>query len=68
MIKAYFEILRPGINSTLQDEGRAHQNHIGVPFSGAMDNRNYLISNYLVGISLMEALPMSFSVMGHPSY
>ena len=49
MIKAYFEILRPGINSTLQDEGRAHQNHIGVPFSGAMDNRNYLISNYLVG-------------------
>jgi biotin-dependent carboxylase-like uncharacterized protein len=49
MNKAYFEILRPGINSTLQDEGRAHQYHIGVSFSGAMDKRNYLISNCLVG-------------------
>ncbi len=37
MNKAYFEILRPGINSTLQDEGRAHQYHIGISFSGAMD-------------------------------
>ena len=49
MNKAYFEILRPGINSTLQDEGRANQYHIGIPFSGAMDKRNYLISNCLVG-------------------
>ena len=48
MNKAFFEILRPGINSTLQDEGRFNQYHIGLPFSGAMDKRNYLISNYLV--------------------
>ena len=43
MNKAFFEILRPGINSTLQDEGRFNQYHIGLPFSGAMDKRNYLI-------------------------
>ena len=48
MNKAFFEILRPGINSTLQDEGRFNQYHIGLPFSGAMDKRNYLIGNHLV--------------------
>ena len=48
MSKAYFEILRPGINSTLQDLGRNNMNHIGIPFSGAMDSRRYLISNQLV--------------------
>ena len=30
MNKAFFEILRPGINSTLQDEGRFNQYHIGL--------------------------------------
>ena len=49
MSEAYFEILRAGINSTLQDEGRFHQYHIGLPISGAIDKRNYLISNHLVG-------------------
>ena len=48
MNKAFFEILRPGINSTLQDEGRFNQYHIGLPFSGVMDKRNYLIGNHLV--------------------
>ena len=47
MNKAFFEILRPGINSTLQDLGRNNMNHIGIPFSGAMDSRRYLISNKL---------------------
>ena len=45
----HFEILRPGINSTFQDSGRNNFYHIGIPFSGAMDNRNYLLSNALVG-------------------
>ena len=47
MNKNYFEILRAGINSTFQDLGRNHLYHIGVPFSGAMDNRNYLLANKL---------------------
>ncbi len=45
----YFKVIRAGINTTLQDEGRKNLYHIGIPFSGAMDNRNYLIANYLVG-------------------
>ena len=45
----YFEILRAGINTTFQDKGRNHLYHIGIPFSGAMDNRNFLLANKLVG-------------------
>tara|TARA_Y100001970_G_C14221835_1_gene853160 strand:+ start:661 stop:1611 length:951 start_codon:yes stop_codon:yes gene_type:complete len=48
MTKNNFEILRSGINTTYQDLGRKNLYHIGIPFSGAMDNRNYLLSNYLV--------------------
>ena len=49
MNKNYFEIIRAGINSTFQDLGRNHLYHIGIPFSGAMDNRNYLLANKLAG-------------------
>ena len=49
MNKNYFEIKRAGINSTFQDQGRSNLYHIGIPFSGAMDNRNFQISNKLVG-------------------
>ena len=51
MSKSYFEIIRPGINSTFQDLGRFNQHHIGIPLSGVMDKRNYLIGNKLVGNS-----------------
>ena len=51
MSKNYFKIIRAGINTTFQDLGRENLYHIGIPFSGAMDNRNYLISNKLVGNS-----------------
>ena len=49
MNKNYFEIIRAGINSTFQDLGRSNLYHIGIPFSGAMDNRNYLLANKLTG-------------------
>ena len=48
----YFEILRAGINTTFQDKGRNHLFHIGIPFSGAMDNRNFSLANKLVGNNL----------------
>ena len=48
MIKNYFEVIRAGINTTFQDLGRDNLYHIGIPFSGAMDNRNFLLSNKLV--------------------
>ena len=44
----YFKVIRPGINSTFQDKGRSNLYHLGIPFSGAMDNRNYLLANKLV--------------------
>ena len=44
-----FSIIRAGINTTFQDNGRANLYHIGIPFSGAMDNRNYRLANHLVG-------------------
>ncbi len=52
MNKNYFEIYRGGINTTFQDQGRINLYHIGIPFSGAMDNRNFQIANKLVGNEL----------------
>ena len=52
MTKNYFEIKRAGINTTFQDQGRNNLYHIGIPFSGAMDNRNYLLVNKLTGNKL----------------
>ena len=49
MIDDLFIVKRPGINSTFQDLGRQNFYHIGLPFSGAMDIRNFLISNKLSG-------------------
>ena len=63
MSKAFFEIIRPGIHSTLQDLGRNNQYHIGIPFSGSMDKRNYLISNKLLGNKPNEAV-LEFAYQG----
>jgi len=52
MSNCYFKIIRAGVNTTFQDKGRNNLYHIGIPFSGAMDNRNYLLANKLVGNKL----------------
>ena len=63
MNKNYFKILRAGINTTFQDLGRKNLNHIGIPISGAMDNRNYLLANSLVGNQL-ESPVIEFAYQG----
>ena len=63
MNDSYFEILRPGINTTIQDSGRNHLYHIGITVSGAVDQRNYKLSNNLVGNSLNEAV-IEFAYQG----
>ena len=63
MTNIFFEVLRPGINSTFQDLGRRHLYHVGLPFSGAMDQRNFLISNSLVGNKREEAV-LEFAYQG----
>ena len=54
MNKAYFEILRAGVNTTIQDKGRNHLYHVGIAVSGAIDQRNYTLSNRLVENQLNE--------------
>ena len=49
MTKSYFEVIRSGINTTYQDLGRKNLYHIGIPFSGAMDIRNFVLANSIAG-------------------
>ena len=63
MNKPYFKILRPGINTTIQDKGRYNLYHIGVSVSGAIDQRNYKLANCLVGNNLDEAV-IEFAYQG----
>ena len=63
MSNNYIDIIRSGINTTFQDKGRDHLYHIGIPFSGAMDNRNFLIANKLVNNNLNSAV-IEFAYQG----
>jgi len=54
MSNTYFEILRPGTNSSIQDKGRNHLYHIGITLSGAMDQRIFSISNAIVNNDISE--------------
>ena len=63
MSKVYFEILRPGINTTIQDSGRNHMYHEGIAVSGAIDQRNYKLSNKLVSNNFDEAV-IEFAYQG----
>ena len=63
MSKTYFEILRSGINTTIQDGGRNNMYHIGITVSGAIDQRNYKLSNKLVNNDLNEAV-IEFAYQG----
>ena len=54
MTETYFEILRAGTNSSIQDQGRKNLYHIGITISGAMDQKIFKISNALVEIILMK--------------
>ena len=55
MNNTYFEILRAGINTTIQDVGRNNLYHIGITASGAMDQRNYQFVNNILHNSINDA-------------
>ena len=59
----YFKVIRGGLNSTFQDEGRKGLHHIGLPFSGVMDKRNYLIANKLNNNNKNDAV-LEFAYQG----
>ena len=59
----YFEVIRGGINSTFQDEGRKNFYHIGLPFSGVMDKRNFKISNTIIDNQIEDPV-LEFAYQG----
>jgi len=63
MNNTFFEILRPGINTTIQDNGRNHMYHEGIAVSGAIDQRNFKFANKLVNNHLNEAV-IEFAYQG----
>ena len=48
MSKGFFQVIRPGINTTFQDQGRFNLQHYGLPPGGCMDYKSFVISNALV--------------------
>ena len=63
MSNNFFEVLRPGINTTYQDKGRFHMQHFGVTPGGCMDIKSFLIANALVGNSSNEGV-LEFAYQG----
>jgi len=63
MSNTYFEILRSGVNTTIQDSGRNHLYHLGITVSGAIDQRNYKIANALADNKLDDAV-LEFAYQG----
>ena len=63
MNEVYLEVLRPGINTTIQDKGRFHLYHIGITVSGAMDQSKFQISNALVNNDYNEGV-LEFAYQG----
>ncbi len=44
-----FEVIKPGLSTTIQDLGRPGYFHLGIPEGGAMDRAAFRIANMLVG-------------------
>ena len=63
MSNFFFEVLRPGINTTFQDKGRFHMQHLGVAPGGCMDLDLFSIGNALVGNNLNEGV-LEFAYQG----
>ena len=63
MSNNFFEVLRAGINTTYQDEGRFHMQYFGVAPSGCMDRKSFLIANALVGNNFKEGV-LEFAYQG----
>ena len=59
----FFEVLRSGINTTYQDKGRFHMQHLGVAPSGCMDQKSYLIANKIVSNQNQEGV-LEFAYQG----
>ena len=58
-----FEIIKPGLYSTLQDQGRHGHAHQGVPRGGVMDRNSYDLLNIVLGNDESEPV-IEATIMG----
>src|SRR5210317_1228404 len=61
--KPFFEILRAGINTTIQDKGRNNLYHLGVTMSGAVDQKNFKLYNLILN-NLIDEPVVEFAFQG----
>jgi len=59
----YFEVCRPGTNTTIQDSGRNHLYHLGITVSGAVDQKNFKLSNLILNNNINEGV-IEFAFQG----
>ena len=59
----YFDVCRAGINTTIQDTGRNHLYHLGITVSGAVDQKNFKLSNLILDNNINEAV-IEFAFQG----
>jgi antagonist of KipI len=60
---AALHILSPGLCTTVQDLGRFHAYHMGVPVSGVLDDYAGQVANWLVG-NPSESATLEMSMIG----
>ena len=63
MNDSFFEVLRSGINTTFQDQGRFNLQHFGVAPSGCMDYESFTVANALVANNKTEGV-LEFAYQG----
>jgi UPF0271 protein len=63
MFNNFFEVIRPGINTTYQDRGRFGVQYLGITSSGCMDYKSFLIVNSLLDNNHKEGV-LEFAYQG----
>lgn len=57
------EVIKPGLLSSVQDQGRSGYYHLGIPPSGAMDQQSFRAANLLLG-NVETAAVLECALMG----
>jgi len=63
MNNIFFKVLRSGISTTYQDDGRFGMQHYGVPAGGCMDKEFFTLANALVKNNIKEGI-IEFAYQG----
>ena len=63
MSNFFFKVLRPGVNTTYQDNGRFGLQHFGIAAAGCMDKESFFLANALVKNKIEEGV-LEFAYQG----